>query len=110
MADDINELARIIKNIQSRPYSGPTIGVVISPPPSLKVRLGDRIILTMAHLIVPARLWPGNIQIVDLEGIIANGTLTNKNTLVLGDEVILIPSANEQKYFLIDKAVVGDVS
>jgi len=105
MADDINELAKIFKGLQNRPYSGPSIGTVLSPPPDLKVRLGDKIILTMDHLIVPARLWPDNVQTVDLVGVISDGTLTFKNTLVSGDEVILLPSANEQKYFLIDKAV-----
>jgi len=62
-----------------------TTGKVISPPPNANIQLNETITLD-------------NEQLIFTEMVVSKG-LNN------GDEVILIPTADEQQYFVIDKAV-----
>ena len=128
--DGAARLAKMFKERDNIPYMGPQIGVVISPPPEIKIGLGDKIILSKDHLIIAAHVLAGyqrDIEIPvtsDLTGNTANalvGTSTEHNhayenlgiagqmlymdTLKAGDEVILVPSTDAQIYFLVDKAV-----
>ncbi len=123
--NSINDFAGILKEFKNRSYPGPQIGVVISAPPDLQIRLGEKIILTMKHLIIAAHVLSGYARTVDIPDssaggstsvvsdhshnidslTISEGSMTFKSTLVLGDEVILLPAADEQIYFLLDKAV-----
>jgi hypothetical protein len=80
----INELAKLFKERDNKPYMGPVTGIVLSPPPSINVQIGDKIILDNDHLVL--------------------ASLVMEN-LINGDEVILVPSRDEQTYYLIDKAV-----
>jgi hypothetical protein len=144
--DGIVELAKLFKERDNRPYLGPQVGIVVSPLPDIKVRLGDKILLTKDHLIIASHLvsieskgyqqetnsivFQGDIPGADddasnnigtikfYDGTPAGETKTvmeiniNRGTFLKaffelkpGDEVILIPSADGQTYFLVDKAV-----
>lgn len=81
--DPISELAKMFKERDNKPYFGPQVGNVISPPPDIMVSLGDSILLDKEDLVIGAMV----------------------QGLVAGDEVILIPSGDHQTYYLIDKAV-----
>ncbi len=126
----ITELANMFKERENVPYMGPQTGTVISPPPEIKVRLGDNIILDKSHLIIAAHVladYQRTVAIHDASGFTGEtvdalvggayqhnhaydslgftGQLQYKNTLKIGDEVILVPSTDIQTYFLVDKAV-----
>ncbi|ABR48582.1 hypothetical protein Amet_2428 [Alkaliphilus metalliredigens QYMF] len=124
----IKELAEMFKERENKAYMGPQIGKVITPPPNIKVSLGDKIILEKNRLIIAAHVLSGYTR--QFQGQ-SNGTITTKtppspvsyseytvledlnhageivytDTLKTGDEVILLPSTDEQKYIIIDKAV-----
>ncbi|MBB6218177.1 hypothetical protein HNQ80_004317 [Anaerosolibacter carboniphilus] len=119
------EFAGMFKERNNKVYTGPQVGVVLSPPPNTRVRLGDEIILTMDHLIIAAHVLSGykrefsstsSGDIVTktpppetydtytvLESLDHDGEITLKDTLKIGDQVILIPASTDQTYFLIDK-------
>jgi hypothetical protein len=127
--DGISELAKMFKERESRPYVGPRVGKVTSPPPEIKITLEDGIILDKTHLVIAAHVLQDYEREAKIPLTNAEGTTDSKNvgdhgshnhnietvgldgkiqfidTLKPGDKVILIPSTNEQVYFLIDKAV-----
>lgn len=74
----------MFKERDNKDYLGPVTGTVISTLPELKVSVGDKVILDHEHLIV------------------GQSVLTSIQS---GDEVILVPTQDEQTYFLLDKAV-----
>ncbi|KOS61726.1 DUF2577 family protein [Lysinibacillus agricola] len=92
--DPITELALIIKGGQDGTNASTsksmTTGKVILPPPVALIQLNDTIDLD-------------NEQLIFTETVVTKG-------LINGDEVILIPTADEQQYFVIDKAVKFDVT
>jgi len=128
--DGISELAKMFKERESRPYVGPRVGKVTSPPPEIKITLEDGIILDKTHLVIAAHVLQGyerevRIPLTNSEGVTDSknvgdhgshkhnietvgleGSIQFTDTLKLGDKVILIPSTDEQTYFLIDKAVI----
>lgn len=83
--DGITELAKLLKERENRDYLGPQIGTVVNPLPNIKIRMGEKILLTSSHLIIASRLTEIELQ--------------------SGDEVILIPSTDGQRYCAIDKVV-----
>lgn len=110
----INELALLLKERDNTPYMGPITGIVVSPPPSIKVSVGDKIILDNSHLIIAAHVLAEYERKATINGVstVASSDITKlagelqfNDTLAAGDEVILMPSADIQTYFLIDKAV-----
>ncbi|WP_053955095.1 DUF2577 domain-containing protein [Inediibacterium massiliense] len=134
--DGISELASLFKERDNRPYLGPQVGTIISPPPNIQVYLGDKIILTKEHLIIGAHVLedyerqfeikgdestsgesgsitlksnvPTTYEVVNgnVEGNVSmKGTFKYTDTLKKGDQVILIPTTDEQTYFLLDKGV-----
>lgn len=125
--DPITELALFFKERENVIYQGPQTGFVISPPPEIKISLGDKIILEKEHLVIAARVLAGyhceaeyQSDMGDLsfhlkgsppanDYTITNlnvpGTITYTDMLKKGDEVILIPSTDNQTFFLVDKAV-----
>lgn len=128
--DSIVEMAKLFKERENQPYMGPQIGTVISPPPELKVRLGDKIILDKKRLVIAAHVlasYRRAIQVQDASSFSGNtasalegtgyehthtyeslgfaGQMSYTDTLQEGDEVILMPSTDIQTYFLVDKAV-----
>lgn len=82
--DGIAELAKLFKERENKQYGGPQLGKVVTVPPDIKISLGDKIILTKKHLIIADHVVAG---------------------MLLGDIVIIIPSADGQQYYLVDKAV-----
>ena len=127
--DAISDLAKMFKERENILYPGPQIGKIINPPPEIRVRIGDRIVLTSEHLIISAHVLDNYERNFEMQNPLVNG-LTNAaavgdhgththniatinlsgslryvDTLKNGDEVILIPASDGQRYFLIDKAV-----
>lgn len=92
--DALTELAILITGGQdSTPANNTrsmTTGKVIAPPPNTNIQLNETITLD-------------NEQLIFTETVVTKG-------LINGDEVILIPTADEQMYFVIDKAVKFDVT
>jgi hypothetical protein len=141
--DAISELAMLFKERENVIYMGPQVGTVISPPPNIKVSLGEKIILDKEDLIISAHVLAGYQRAMEITNIKntglssgsgdmdfhltgnppsknytitglsipqssamkSEGTLKYTDTLKVGDQVILIPSNDNQKYYLIDKAV-----
>jgi hypothetical protein len=81
----ITELAKMLKERGNSSGYSPAIGTIIELP-NLKVRLGDKIILTFVHI----------KSCVDLMQTDDLGTYIN-----LGKEVVLLPFADGQKFILI---------
>ena len=123
----IEEMAKMLKDRENEEYLGPQVGTVISLPPDIKVSLNTKVLLNKKKLVVAAHLLPytrafsaeseGNIitkteppetydpaTIVESQNQSGNLSFTDQ-FLKVGDEVILIPTTDKQKYFLIDKAV-----
>lgn len=81
----ITELAKLLKEREnSRGYS-PVIGRIIQLP-NLKIRVGDKVILTSAHI-------KSCISLTETD---ENGKYIN-----LGKEVVLLPYADNQKFIVI---------
>jgi hypothetical protein len=94
--DGINELAKLFKERENPQQFGINTGKVVSLSP-LKVAFGESIILEGDNLVVSASAC--------YEYVLGAETVQQKNKLSIGDEVILIPSIDIQKYYLIDKVV-----
>jgi len=123
--DGTARLAKMFKDRENRTYLGPQIGIVISPPPEVQIGLGDRIMLAKEQLVFAAHLltdYHRDMEILPTSNLSGNtsmsgdhthsyaslgmvGTIKLADTIEAGDEVILIPSADEQLYFVVDKAV-----
>ncbi|SCY92970.1 DUF2577 domain-containing protein [Alkaliphilus peptidifermentans] len=111
----IVELAKILKARDNIINSGIQIGVVISPLPNIKIALGEKIILTKRHLVFASHILDnyqrkykvnGSIQLPDVStSYSGEGTIELTDGLETGDKVILIPTKDEQVYYVIDKAV-----
>lgn len=108
------ELAQLFKERDNKTPIGTVVGTVVSPPPTIQVSVGDKIILDSGDLIIAARVLEGYERMVSIDDVSTTsssaitkieGTMTYKDTLKTGDEVILIPSADGQTYFLTDRAV-----
>ena len=131
--DGITEFAKLFKERDNILYQGPQTGIVLSPPPEIQISIGDQIVLKKNHLIIAAHVLGDYQRENEIVGTIENeglsgsltlndmsqslsagtesgsttvkGTITYKDTLKTGEEVILIPSTDNQLYFLVDKAV-----
>ncbi|WP_129599494.1 DUF2577 domain-containing protein [Anaerophilus nitritogenes] len=133
--DGITELAKMFKDRENPKQQGIQVGTVISPPPATKIRLTDKIILENDDLVFSAHVLNGYVREYTEQGNIqftqsncgntntvathnhsvANinintsyttiGNITFTDTLKVGDEVTLMPSVDEQTWFVIDKAI-----
>jgi hypothetical protein len=81
----IIELARLLKERENSNGYSPMIGKIIELP-DLKIRLGDKVILTSAHIKTCVSL-----NTVDEFG----------QYIHLGKEVVLLPYADNQRFILI---------
>lgn len=88
-------LARLFKERENPKIMTVCTGKILSPLPDIKVQLGDSIILTSENLIISASLTQGYKDESD--------TVNVRMELNYGDEVILLPTADKQVYYLIDK-------
>lgn len=80
--DGLTELALMFKDRDNKHPSSITTGVVVSSPPTPQIRLNELIIL-------------------DAEELIFNSIATYE----IGDEVLLMPSSDNQLYYVLGKAV-----
>lgn len=87
--DGMSEMAKLLKERENRPYTGPILGKVIKPLPDIQVRVGDRIILKSNHLIVSGHIFK-------------NYKVNDNQWLKAGETVILVPTVDDQKYFILD--------
>lgn len=132
--DGITELAKMLKARENKPYMGPQLGKVLTPLPNIKVQMGEKIILTAEHLVIAEHVLRHERVITlthqeSAERNLGDGTGKDlldtdddaapyssfqyanlsckfRDTLAPGDMVILIPSTDAQKYFIIGKAVI----
>lgn len=128
--DGITALAAMFKGNENITPPSITTGTVITPPPHTQIRLNDVIILDNSNLIFGASLLGGynrnlkftatNCGHTDLVNDGGNGVSAHSHdierldidvdaehgqTLVKGDEVILVPTVGGQLYYVLDKAV-----
>lgn len=85
MADSMIALAKLFKDRDNKHWMGPLTATVINLSP-LTIRINESIM-------------PGGQKVICGKSI--------RDILLINDEVIVIPSANHQTYYVMDKAVRG---
>ncbi|WP_155591852.1 DUF2577 domain-containing protein [Lysinibacillus cavernae] len=115
--DAITNLAKMFHENKNPKQVSMSTGIVISPPPNAQIRLNDTVILTNSQLVFAAHVLEDYEREIELEGEIRftdspfqkfeakEVKSTTKDTLKENDEVILLPTADEQLYFVVGKAV-----
>ncbi|MEG0775501.1 DUF2577 family protein [Clostridium sp.] len=83
--DSVSELAKLFHERNNPKKLGTQVGKVIAAFPNIKISLGKKVVLDKDNLIICDAIY-------------------NK-VLVRNDEVVLIPTNDEQRFFLIDKVV-----
>lgn len=104
---NLDKLAKLFAD-RTNPYTiNITVGEVLSASP-LRIQYGDSIILEERHLIVADSLVNGFTgEYEDDNGsAVETKTITVKNPLEQGDQVILIPDTEFKTWFLLDKVGV----
>lgn len=96
------ELAKLFKDRENSNQESFVIGKVVSPYPKLLINDGDDILLGAENLIVSAHLLPYSRTYATGE---TSGTIRFTDSLKVGEQVVMLPSKNEQKYLIIDKVV-----
>lgn len=134
MAEDgLTEFAKLFIDRDNTPSSSMTTGIVITPPPEVQIRLNEVVVLDKEKLIFAAHMLvdyereadfsEGNIIFSDSNsgttetggGIVSLNVDTvyeakhvkikTVDTIKKDDEVILMPVADGQIYYVLDKAV-----
>lgn len=95
-------LAKMFKERDNKAQIGMLVGEVITTLPDLSVSIDEEIILDMDQLIVANRLYTMHTHEAH-EGGSDTYYTPIPVPLAAGDKVILMPAANEQFYFVIDK-------
>lgn len=90
MSDWAIQFAKMLKERDNRTPEEVGIAKVIDPLPNIKLSLGDDIILDAEDIVISSRIY--------------------ELILYSGDEVIVMPSASGQLYYLIDKVGEKHVS
>ena len=117
--DPYVEFAKLFKERENPPIQGVSTGIVITASP-LIIAVND-FILDSERLVVAAHLLPqtknttpaitvSNTSVGDHgyhTHTVGMESITFTDTLIAGDKVIVIPSADNQTYYVIDK--VGEV-
>lgn len=102
----IVELAKMFKERENQPHMGVQVGTVLTPPPDIRISMGEKIILSNENLIFSAHVLAGYQRQMEIQSDVnLTGNITFTDSLVAGDKVILIPSADEQTYYVMDKVV-----
>ncbi|MFJ8261403.1 DUF2577 family protein [Rummeliibacillus sp. NPDC094406] len=127
-SDGLTELAILLKERENDIPKSITTGTVITPPPEVTIRLNDVVILNKENLIFSAHMLAGykrdlhpifndencgQTNVVSMHSHIVqtlnvdteDAHTTTLDTIVEGDEVILMPTTDDQLYFVLDKAV-----
>lgn len=104
MGKYLEELAEMFGERNNPNIVGVTIGEVISVSP-MKIGYGKSVILESHKLVFADSLKNGyTAEYTDDNGTsTVTKTITIKKELSIGDEVIMIASNSNQKYFVIDK-------
>lgn len=121
--DGLTELAKMFKNNENKTTPSITTGIVEAVPPSPVIRISDIITLDKTQLVFASSLISGyerNIKFTDTDcGITTTDSahshgikMLNVDTLMqwtdtlkVGDEVSVIPVADGQLYYIMDKVV-----
>lgn len=115
--DAVTDLAKMFKNNENPKQVSMSTGIVISPPPNAQIRLNEKVILYNNQLVFAAHVLGDYERDIELKGEIRFTESTfqafeakevkskTKDTLKEGDEVMLLPTADEQLYFVVGKAV-----
>ncbi|QMV43747.1 DUF2577 family protein [Cohnella cholangitidis] len=101
MNDAIIQLAMMLKDRDNKEGVGIGIGVVVDPLPDIKVKFGEHIVLQREDIVVAAGLTQDGAGVVEIAGV----EYPVKREIVAGDQVILIPTPDNQQWYLIDKVV-----
>lgn len=127
-SDGLTEFAKLLKERENHIPQSITTGIVITPPPEVTIRLNDVVILNKENLIFSAHMLAGykrdlhlvfndencgqtnvvsmhshTVQTLNVDT--EDAHITTLDTIVEGEEVILMPTTDDQLYFVIDKAV-----
>lgn len=87
------EFAKLLKSLGEKQGLNALIGQVVNPLPDLKVRLHEKVLLEKGDILVSAHIYEHYKQNdVDL-------------WLSTGDDVIMLPTSDGQRFFLLDKVV-----
>ncbi|WDV47128.1 DUF2577 domain-containing protein [Clostridiaceae bacterium M8S5] len=117
--EGISEFAKLFKERDNKPYLGPQLGTVQSKFPDIKISLGDNVLLTKKNLYFSSHITKHFEREFEIEAkevkfeqempsitkYQSKGKIKYKDVLKKGDKVILIPTTDEQKYYVIDKVV-----
>lgn len=110
MTDGITELAKMFKERNPKEWLGIQTGIVINEFPNIQIRLNEFVILDKDKLLFASHLMNGYKRDYTASTGTEIGTITGTlewtDTLKVDDQVILIPTSNEQKYYVIDKVEV----
>lgn len=103
---NLDKLASLFKERNNPSIIGITIGEVISVNP-IRIKYGTSIILDTSHLIFADSLINGYAgEYTDNNGTtIETKTVTVRSELQAGNKVIMIPSNDFKKWYVLDKAV-----
>lgn len=89
--DNLTELAKMFKDNENQRLVSMTTGKVISPLPNILVELNETVTLDQSKLTVAEHIY-------------IHYEYPGPTWLKSGDEVILMPTVDEQMYFLLDRA------
>ena len=116
--ENITTLAKLLKERDNKDHIGVITGTIVQGFPDIKIRVDATVVLDNSHLIWARSLLtdrkrkcyisnPSNgVQEHGLNG--AEGEFYWTEELKVGDNVILLPTQNEQIYYVMDRAVVLD--
>lgn len=102
-SDGLTELAKLFKERDKKTPPSITIGTVIKPPPEVEIRLNEIIVLKKDKLIFSAHMLSGYKRRFKFTNIEDMAEWTD--TIVEGDEVIIIPTVDNELFVVIDKVV-----
>lgn len=108
------ELAKEFKKRNNKASTGPLLGDVISSSPLKVAILGNKVILTEKQCYICSSLVDSYIRKanIKLDTVTDHGTISTpgeiqfKEILKSGDRVLCLPTADGQRYFIIDKVVI----
>lgn len=108
MDKEIVEFATLFKERDNKLYNSFLIGKIISPPPSTQISISPEVILNNSNLVFSAHLLANYERTFEVSNATINsfsGKIKMTDTFKKDDLVILIPSTNNKKYIVIDRAV-----
>jgi hypothetical protein len=102
--DAMTELAKLLKERDNPHTQSITIGTVLAPPPEIKIKLNDSIVLTKSQLVFSSHMLSNYNRTAKINGG-EPSTIEFIDTIKSGDQVIIVPTVDGQTYYVVDKAV-----